>query len=224
MQLRPATIALAAMLAGAAQAQAIFSCVDAKGNRITSDRPIIECLDREQQQYDKSGSKRGTLGPSLTATERAALDEKARKDAEELARRAEERQRDKVLVGRYPDDAAHRRERQASLARIDEAIGAGETKAAELQKQRRALEADAKASAEDTVKVGRLRRAMVENDESQAAIKRLLTAQQEERQRIVKRFDAELARLRVLWAQQPGRPAAAAAARPASAAASRPKS
>ena len=29
----------------------IYSCIDAKGRRLTSDRPIMECLDREQTQY-----------------------------------------------------------------------------------------------------------------------------------------------------------------------------
>jgi hypothetical protein len=208
MQFRLAVFAFTAAAAGGAQAQ-FYSCVDAKGNRLTSDRPIMECLDREQQRYDGSGSKRGTLGPSLTPLERAAQEEKARREAEQRARQAELRQRDRVLVGRYPDEAAHKRERQASLARIDEAIKTGEAKKAALEKQRKALEADIKASADDVVKTGRLRRAMTQNDEHQAALERLFNAQEEERQRIVKRFDEELARLKVLWAEQAVRAQAA---------------
>ena len=211
MPYRLACLALALSAAAAAHAQTTFySCVDAKGNRLTSDRPIMECLDREQQQYSPQGSRKGKLGPSLTANERAALEEKQRKEAEQQARLAEEKQRDRSLVGRYPDEAAHQRERAASLARIDEAIATGVQKDADLQKQRKQLDVDARAAADDVVKSGRIRRAMAENDENQAAIRRLLAAQQEERERIVRRFDEELVRLKVLWAQMPPKAASAA--------------
>ncbi|HET7868163.1 MAG TPA: DUF4124 domain-containing protein, partial [Burkholderiaceae bacterium] len=38
----------AAQAAGSA-GSGIYSCTDARGRRLTSDRPIIECLDREQR-------------------------------------------------------------------------------------------------------------------------------------------------------------------------------
>ena len=56
---------LAAGLAGTAlaadpgkSAGGIYTCVDAYGRRITSDRPIPECMDREQRQLSSSGVSR----------------------------------------------------------------------------------------------------------------------------------------------------------------------
>ena len=85
-----AGLVLAAALGqGWAQPQApagIYTCVDAKGRRLTSDRPIVDCLDREQKELNSSGTVRRTLGPSLTASERAAREERDRKAAEERQR------------------------------------------------------------------------------------------------------------------------------------------
>ena len=57
------------LLAGASVAAvaqpAIYSCVDGKGRRITSDRPIPECLDREQKELNPSGTVRRSVGPNL---------------------------------------------------------------------------------------------------------------------------------------------------------------
>ncbi len=60
-----------------AGAQGIYVCVDAKGRRITSDRPILDCLDREQSELSPTGQVIRKIGPSLTAAERAAEEELA---------------------------------------------------------------------------------------------------------------------------------------------------
>ena len=55
----PFALALIAVFgaAGHAWAQAgIYTCVDAKGRRLTSDRPIVECLDREQKELTPNGN------------------------------------------------------------------------------------------------------------------------------------------------------------------------
>lgn len=208
MSLLPCTRLWVSLFAAACCCQAgaqtrIFSCVDAKGHRLTSDRPIMECLDREQKEYGPNGMARGKLPPSPTAEERAAQDEKARQD--ELARQhqAELKRRDRVLLNRYPDLASHDRERAASLAQVDEAIASGETRVAELQKQRADLELQAKAGTKDATKAARLKRAMDEDAEALSVQNRLLAAQREERQRITVRFDEERKRLQALWAQMP---------------------
>ena len=47
---------------GVAQA-AIYTCVDAQGRRITSDRPIAACMDREQRAriYRAAGARQEQL-------------------------------------------------------------------------------------------------------------------------------------------------------------------
>ncbi len=45
-------------VARAQNSAGIYTCIDAKGRRLTSDRPIPECLDRAQDLRNKDGSVR----------------------------------------------------------------------------------------------------------------------------------------------------------------------
>jgi hypothetical protein len=89
---RTAAIVLA-ILAGPACAWAqatggpsrIFTCTDARGQRHTSDRPIFDCLDREQRELSPSGLVVRTVKPRSTQEEEAA----ARKAEAEAAARAD---------------------------------------------------------------------------------------------------------------------------------------
>ena len=191
----------------------IYSCVDAKGRRLTADRPIMECLDREQQQYGDNGTVRGRLPPSYTAEERAVEDEKKHQAQATAQRQAEFKRRDRVLLNRYPNAASHQREREASLARLDDAIGAGEQRLADLARQRKDLEQQS-AAAKTVAKSNQARRQLDENAENLSAQQRLLAAQRDERQRIASRFDDEFARLQVLWGTATVTGATATAARP----------
>ena len=56
-------------------AQSIYTCVDKQGRKLTSDRPIPECIDREQRELGPSGTLRRVIGPTLTQQEREALAE-----------------------------------------------------------------------------------------------------------------------------------------------------
>ncbi|MEO7640481.1 MAG: DUF4124 domain-containing protein, partial [Ramlibacter sp.] len=91
--------------------QGIYTCVDSKGRRLTSDRPILECIDREQKELSSGGITKRRIGPSLTADEQAVEDEKARKIQAEQFRISEEKRRDRALLSRYANQAVHDRER-----------------------------------------------------------------------------------------------------------------
>src|SRR5690606_26416093 len=56
-------------------APGIYTCVDGHGKRLTADRPIPECLDREQRVLNKDGSQRKVLAPRQTPQERAAAED-----------------------------------------------------------------------------------------------------------------------------------------------------
>ena len=94
---------LLAALGSAACAQAvvpgsgIYSCVDKNGRRLTSDRPIPECIDREQRELGPTGTVRRVIGPTLTEHEREALEVQRRKDLEERNRIAELQERRKKI-------------------------------------------------------------------------------------------------------------------------------
>jgi hypothetical protein len=184
-------------------AGSIYTCVDRQGRRLTADRPIAECLDREQRELGPTGTMRRQIGPSLTEQERAALEVQRRKDADERARQQEERRRERVLTARYPDKAAHDVERAAAIQLLDDITAIAEKRMVELQLQRKALETEMEFYQKDPVKAPMaLRRKIAENDDGMAEQRRFVVNQDLEKRRIHQRFDAELAQLRRLWAAQ----------------------
>lgn len=115
-------LAFACLLTGAlgtALAQTgIYTCVDAAGRRLTADRPIAQCSDRIQHELNPSGTVRRAVAPTPTAAERAAKEAQERKAAEETQRLAEEKRVQKLLLMRYPNQAAHDADRAKALANI----------------------------------------------------------------------------------------------------------
>lgn len=196
-----------------AHAEGIYTCVDAKGRRLTSDRPIVECLDREQNQLSPTGRVLRKIGPALTADERAAEDEKAKRAVEQRAREVEEKKRDRALLGRYPDRAAHDKERAAALASIDEVIKTANHRIEVLQGERRKIDADLEFYKNDPGKIPvQLKRRIEENEQLVAAQKRFITNQDEEKKRVNDRYDQEVGRLKPLWAAMgPSRSSSSAA-------------
>lgn len=196
----------------------IYSCVDRQGRRLTADRPIDECLDREQRELSPSGTVRRQIGPSLSEHERAALEAQRRKDAEERSRQQEERRRERALTARYPDKAAHDAERAAAIQLLDEVTAISDKRMVELQKQRKALDSEMEFYQGDPTKAPVvLRRKIAENDEGMAEQRRFVINQEMEKRRIHQRFDAELAQLRRLWAAQLAPAAASTKSAPAAA-------
>ena len=184
-------------------AQGIFTCVDAKGRRLTADRPIPECTDREQKELSATGTVKRKIGPVLTADERAAEEEKNRKAIEERNRLAEEKKRDRALLVRHPDQRSHDKERVAALAVAEEGIALAKKNLDELAQQHRKLETELEFYQNNPSKVpGRLKRQVEENNEHMEAQKRFIVNQDKEKLRINARFDEELSKLKQLWAQR----------------------
>lgn len=200
----PAPITVFALLllatAAAAARAEVYTCVDKQGRHLTADRPILDCIDREQVQIAPSGAKK-KVEPSLTAEERSALEEKARRDAEARNRALDQRRQDRALLLRYPDRAAHDKERESALSTVEATITTSSKVAAELVQQRQKLASEMEFYARNPKKApARLVRQIEENEQQQAAQKRYVATQQEEKQRINQRYDRELARLATLWA------------------------
>jgi hypothetical protein len=206
----PVTLLLGACAAGAwAQGAGIYTCVDAKGRRLTADRPIAECLDREQRELNQNGMTRRKIGPTLTAEERAAEEEKNRLAIEERSRAAEEKKRERALLVRYPDKATHDKERETALAVVDESIKAANTNTEHLQAQRRKLDVEVEFYRNDPAKVPQnVKRQITENTQALEAQKRFIANQEDEKKRINARFDEEAVKLKPLWAQRAAPPTA----------------
>jgi len=193
---------LSAGLLAQAWGQGIFTCVDAKGRRLTADRPIAECTDREQTELGPTGLVKRKIAPQLTAVERAAAEEKARKALEERNRLADEKKRDRALLTRYPDRAAHDKERAASMALADEIMAAVNRRQIDLAAERKRLDAELEFFKNDPSKVpAKLKRQIEENANNVQAQKRFISGHEEEKRRISARYDEELAKLKQLWPQ-----------------------
>ncbi|TNF63576.1 MAG: DUF4124 domain-containing protein [Burkholderiales bacterium] len=185
----------------------IYTCIDAQGRRLTSDRPIPECLDREQRELGPSGTVRRVLPPSYTAEERARIEAQRRAEDEARSRALEERRRERALLIRYPNQEPHDRDRATALAQVDEVIDAVRKREAALVEQRREIDLEMEFYQSDPARVPAwLRRKLEDNEQQMQVQKRFLAEQDQEKRRINERFDEELAKLRQLWSQLPGSP------------------
>ncbi|MBC7379525.1 MAG: DUF4124 domain-containing protein [Burkholderiaceae bacterium] len=178
----------------------IYTCVDGKGRKLTSDRPIVDCIDRVQKELNPSGTLRRQIGPSLTAEERNRLEEQEKLQAAKIAREAEEKRRDRALLTRYPDRAAHDKERNEALAQVDEVMKAATKRIGELAAQRKSIDTELEFYKGDPSKAPPyVRRQIEENDRSTVVQKRFIAEQEGEKKRVNSRFDEELDKLKQLW-------------------------
>lgn len=184
------------------QAAGIYTCVDARGRKLTSDRPIPECSDREQQVLNPSGTVREKVGPTLTAQERAAVEAREKLAQEEQARRNEEKRRDRALLLRYPNKAVHDAERLEAVAQITVVKNAALNRVEELNRQRKTIDVEMEFYKKDTSKApSSLKRQIDDVAQSLSVQARFIADQEGETKRVNARFDEELARLKALWPQ-----------------------
>lgn len=213
---RAAVMLASVLLAGPILAQpapvdGIYTCTDANGRKLRSDRPIPACLDREQTILNPSGTVRERIGPTLTARERAQAEARQRALDEERAQQLEERRRDRALLIRYPSREVHERERAQALAQVEEVVVAARQRIDALQQERRKNDTELEFYKGDVTKAPpALRRQIDHVAQSMDSQQRFIQSQAAERQRINARFDEELVRLRELWQAQARPPAAPA--------------
>jgi hypothetical protein len=178
----------------------IYTCVDAQGRRLTSDRPIPECTDREQRVLNSSGTLKQKVGPSLTAAERAQQEARDKQALEERNHRDEQRRQTKALLTRYPSQLVHDQARAAALAQIASVTQAANLRLVELAAQRQKLDDELEFYRKDPSKAPLyLRRQAEENHQNAEAQQQFIVDQEEEKKRVNTRFDSELVRLRQLW-------------------------
>jgi hypothetical protein len=163
-------------MSGSVMARAIYSCVDDKGRKLNSDRPIAECMDRVQTELNPSGTVKRVLAPPPTAT-------------------------DRTLMERYPDRASHDKERATALEQSLAASAGAVKRLQALGEHRKGIVSELAFYKSTPGKAPpALMRRLDETDANIAAQKRLLDEQAAEKSRINKRFDDEAARLRPQWA------------------------
>lgn len=178
----------------------IYTCLDANGRKLTSDRPIAACRDREQQVLNPSGTVKARVGPTLTAKEQAQVEAKARAELVERARQEEERRQDRALLIRYPEPAVHQKERLEALANINRVKQTALARTTDLLAQRTRLGDEMAFYEKDPSRApAQLQHELRQVDQSLAVQGRLLAELDAQVIRINARFESELGRLAPLW-------------------------
>ncbi len=195
-------VTTAASSLGAASAAKIYSCVDSAGKRLTSDRPIAECTAREQRLLNADGSIKKVLPPTMTADERADAEAREREQAARRAAEVDAVRRDRNLRMRYPNEAAHQKARLAALDDLKRTLQLSERRLEALAAEKKPLLDEAEFYVGRAMPT-RLKQQLDGIDATAEAQRALIQNQQAETQRINATFDAELARLRKLWAGAP---------------------
>ena len=177
----------------------IYTCIDDKGRRITSDRPIPECTHRDQQVLNRDGSVRMVVPRTLTAEERTERDARERAATEARAAQTDAVRRDRNLMARYPNEAAHNRAREAALDTVRLAIRASEARLKQLASEGKPLRDEAEFYQGKPLPA-KLKAAIDANEVAIEAQRSASANQASELSRINQLYDAELERLRQLWA------------------------
>lgn len=178
----------------------IYTCIDADGRNITSDRPIPACRDRVQTILNPSGTVKARIGPVLTPYEQSQSEARIRAEQKERARLDEEKRMERALLVRYPNLVAHQKEREESLAQTMLVRQVGATRMQDLLAERVKLNEEMAFYAKDPSKAPAiLQRQIAGMTQSVAEQQRFLAEKDREVERINAQFDEEQKRLEPLW-------------------------
>jgi len=177
----------------------IFTCTAPDGRRLTSDRPIAACRGVEQRVLNPDGSLQRIVPPTLSAEERAAREADERREAALRRAQLDAARRDRNLLQRFPDEVAHQRAREAALETVRLALRASEQRLQDLQRERQPLIDETEFYPNRELPPA-LRQRLAANDAAQSAQRQAIETHRSELDRISGGYDAELQRLRRLWA------------------------
>ncbi len=184
----------------------IYSCTDADGRVISSDRPIPTCSRQPMRELNPDGSLRRIIPPPPTREQQRqqAVLEKERQE-EALARKVQQ-SRDRNLLLTFEDERSLESMRRRGLADIDHEIRLATQRILSIDRELKIAQDSASAwqSANPQKKLPFHYQQRITDSANAILVEdALITERQVERDRINTRFDADAKRLRELL----GRPA-----------------
>lgn len=191
--------ALAAVLALAAPAAAanVFVCTDPNGRTITADRPPAECAGVPIRELRPDGSVRRVIEPPLTAEQRKARAEQARREYQEQEKKRTQARRDFALLETYATEAEIEAARQTALASRQALIERARQRIEDYARERKRLDNEAEFYANRKMPP-KLERAFEVNESLTQSEHKMIADMQADMLRINERFDTELKRFREL--------------------------
>ena len=131
-------------VAPAAAQERMYKCVDAKGKVYYTQVPPVECLGRDTQELNKSGTpmRKSQTPAALTPEQQKAREAGLKKKLEEEERAKEERRKNTALLNTYSSDKDIDDARGRALKEAQAAIADTENRIAEAQKRKKELESE----------------------------------------------------------------------------------
>ncbi len=146
---RAAIVICLGLLVAQAQAQMqtplrMYKCVDAKGKTYYTQIPPNECLGRDTQELNKSGTlvRRAPREVPLTPEQQAAQEAERKKKLADAEKDKEERRKSAALLNTYASEKDIDEARARSLKEAEAAIQETERRIADAQKRQKALDAE----------------------------------------------------------------------------------
>ena len=131
-------------LAPAAAQERMYKCVDARGKVYYTQVPPPECLGRDTQELNKSGTliRKNPAAVPLTPAQEQAREAERRKKIEDEMRSKEERRKNLALLNTYSSEKDIEDARTRALGEAQGAIVDTERRIAGAQKRHKELEAE----------------------------------------------------------------------------------
>src|SRR4030088_1114771 len=131
-------------VAPAAAQERMYKCVDARGKTYYTQVPPPECLGRDTQELNKSGSliRKNPAVIPLTPAQEQAREAERKKKIEEEERSKEERRKNLALLNTYSSEKDIDEARARALDEAQAAIEATERSISGAQKRRQELESE----------------------------------------------------------------------------------
>jgi len=131
-------------LTPAAAQERMYKCVDARGKVYYTQVPPPECLGRDTQELNKSGTliRKNPAVVPLTPAQEQAREAERRKKIEDEERSKEERRKNLALLNTYSSEKDIEEARTRALAEVQGAIEDTERRIAGAQKRHNELEAE----------------------------------------------------------------------------------
>ena len=120
--------------------QRMYKCIDARGKTYYTQVPPAECLGRETQELNRSGSVIRKTERPLNPAELQAREAEKKKKAEEAEKAKEERRKNTALLNTYSSEKDIEDARARSLQETQTAISDTEKAIAGAQKRQQDLE------------------------------------------------------------------------------------
>ena len=134
--------ALVSALGQTSPPQRMYKCVDARGNTYYTQMPPRECLGRDTQEMNKSGTviHKTERAPTAAEAQKADADRKKKAEQDELAR--EERRKNTALLNTYSSEKDIEEARARALKEAQDAITATEKTIVGAQKRKKELDSE----------------------------------------------------------------------------------